>query len=78
MAARNPTHPLPDTLAVAKKAKVVGTLGVVLGLSLDQGVARPKCVVSVPDGLNKGITSPRETNSDVKADLGRRSHFQLL
>jgi hypothetical protein len=61
---------LPGSLAVAQKSKVVGTFGVVLGLALDQAVASPKRAVPAPNGVNKGITSIAETDSDVKAYFG--------
>jgi hypothetical protein len=42
----------------------------VLGLTLDQTVASTKRAVPVPNGVDEGVTSVVETDSDVKAYFG--------
>jgi hypothetical protein len=46
---------LPDALAVAKKAQVVGTLWMMFGFTFDQCVGRSKCAVLIPNRINEGI-----------------------
>jgi hypothetical protein len=65
------SHRMPDALAVAEKAKVIRALGMRLRKTVDQGVACPQGAVPVPDWVNKGITSAREMDSNVQANLGR-------
>ncbi len=65
------THRLPDALPVAEKAKVIDTLDVVLGLTVNQGIALTKSPVAVPGGINKGISFVRATDANIKTYLGR-------
>ena len=48
---------VPDTLAVAEEAKVIGTLGMMLDPPTDLGIAFLKRAILVPGGVNEGITS---------------------
>jgi hypothetical protein len=64
---------LPDALAVAQTTKVVDPLLMRLSLPIDQGISSPKGVILVPDGVQEGVASITQTDSNIEADF-QRSH----